>query len=86
MFKLVCLIDSIYVISGHFITKLTIVRSKSGQQNQMLWRCSSLPTNDTEQMVSLLSAELATMDSVMSDCDSIVTIHILCITVDQILP
>ena len=78
------MIDSIL---EHFMTKLAIVWSKSRQQNQMLWRCSSLPTNDTEQMVSLLSAELATMDSVMSDCDSIVTIHILCnITVDQILP
>ena len=28
-------------------------------------------------MVSLLSAELASMDGVMSDCDSIVTIHIV---------
>ena len=50
-------------------------------------RCSSLPTNDRpEQMVSLLKFYYTTIPLVMSDCDSIVTIHILCITVDQILP
>ena len=41
-----------------------------------VWRCSSLPTNDRpEQMVSLLKFYYTTIPLVMSDCDSIVTIH-----------
>ena len=51
-------------------------RVEQEERAARVWRCSSLPTNDRpEQMVSLLKFYYTTIPLVMSDCDSIVTIH-----------